>query len=54
MYDGQTVHSDICLLYKGRMVFHLIKHDIDKNKSACILLQNTKLCCGKTAYYKLL
>ena len=51
MYNGRkTVNSDIWLLYKGSIIFHLITHDTDKNKSACIFIQNTKLCCDKTTY----
>ena len=47
---AETVNSDIWLLYKGSIIFHLITHDTDKNKSACIFIQNTKLCCDKTTY----
>ena len=32
MYNGQTVNSDIWLLYEGRMIFHSITHDTDKNQ----------------------
>ena len=32
MYNGQTVNSDIWLLYVGRMIFHSITHDTDKNQ----------------------
>ena len=52
MYNGQTVNSNIWLLYKGRMIFHLMTNDADKNKSECIFVQNTKLCCDKAMYYK--
>ena len=30
---AKTVNSDICSLYKGSIIFHLITHDTDKNKS---------------------
>ena len=48
----KTVNSDIWSLYKGSIIFHLITHDTDKNKSAYIFLRNKKLCCDKTTYYK--
>ena len=49
---AKTVNSDIWLLYKGSIIFHLITHDTDKNKSACIFVRNKKQCCDKTTYYK--
>ena len=49
---AKTVNSDIWLLYKGSIIFHLITHDTDKNKSVCILVRNKKLCCDKSTYYK--
>ena len=49
---AKTVNSDIWSLYKGSIIFHLITHDTDKNKSVCILVRNKKLCCDKTTYYK--
>ena len=30
---AKIVNSDIWLLYKGKIIFHLITHDTDKNKS---------------------
>ena len=48
----KTVYSDIWSLYKGSIIFHLITHEIDKNKSACIFVRNKKLCCDKTTYDK--
>ena len=36
----KTVYSDIWYLYKGGIIFYLITHDTEKNKSACILVQN--------------
>ena len=30
---AKTVNSDIWSLYKGSIIFHLITHDTDKNKS---------------------
>ena len=48
----KTVTSDIWLLYKESIIFHLITHDTDKNKSACIFVRNKKQCCDKTTYYK--
>ena len=36
----KTVYSAIWYLYKGSIIFHLITHDTEKNKSACILVQN--------------
>ena len=33
---AKTVNSDIWSLYKGSIIFHLITHDTDKYKSACI------------------
>ena len=44
---AKTANSDIWSLYKGRIIFHLITHDTDKNKSVCIFVQNKKLCCIK-------
>ena len=35
----KTGNSDIWLLYKGSIVFHLITHDTEKNKSACFLFE---------------
>ena len=35
---AKTVNSDIWSLYKGSITFHLIIHDADKNKSACIFV----------------
>ena len=49
---AKTVNSDIWLLYKGSIIFHLITHDTVKNKSACIFVRNKKQCCDKTTYYK--
>ena len=40
---AKTANSDIWSLYKGSIIFHLITHDTDKNKSACIFAQNKKL-----------
>ena len=48
---AKTVNSDIWSLYKGSIIFHLITHDTDKYKSACIFVRNKKLCCDKTTYY---
>ena len=45
---AKTVNSDIWSLYKGSIIFHLITHDTDKYKSACIFVRNKKLCCDKT------
>ena len=33
---AKTVNVDIWSLYKECIIFHLITHDIEKNKSACI------------------
>ena len=49
---AKTVNSDIWLLYRESIIFHLITHDIEKNKSACIFVQNKRRCCDKTAYCK--
>ena len=49
---AKTVNSDVWSLYKGSIIFHLITHDTDKNKSAYIFIRNKKLCCYKTTYYK--
>ena len=49
---AKTVNSYIWLLFKGSITFHLITHDSDKNKSACISVRNKKQCCDKTTYYK--
>ena len=49
---AKTVNSDVWSLYKGSIIFHLITHDTDKNKSAYIFIRNKKLCCHKTTYYK--
>ena len=49
---AKTVNSDICSLYKGSIIFHLITHDTDKNKSVYIFVRNKELCCNKTTYYK--
>ena len=50
---AKTVNSDIWLLYKGSIIFHLIIHDTDKNKSACIFVRNKKdYVVIKTTYYK--
>ena len=35
---AKTVNSKIWSLYKGSTTFHLIIHDTDKNKSACIFV----------------
>ena len=35
---AKTVNSDIWSLHKGKMIFHLITDDTDKNKSACIFV----------------
>ena len=52
MYNGQkSVNSDIWSLFKGSITFHLVTHDTDKNKSACIFVQNKKQC-DKTTCYK--
>ena len=48
---AKTVNSDIWSLYKGSIIFHLITHDTDKYKSACIFVRNKKLCFDKTTYY---
>ena len=45
---AKTVNSDIWSLDKESIIFHLITHDTDKNKSASNLVQNKKLCCEKT------
>ena len=50
---AKTVDSNIWLLYKGSIIFHLLTHDNDKNKLACIFVRNKKLCCDKTTYKKL-
>ena len=47
----KTVNSDIWSLYKESIIFHLITHDIEKNKSACIFVRN-KRQCYKTTYCK--
>ena len=39
---AKTVNCDIWSLYKGSIIFHLITHDTDKNKSACIFLSKLK------------
>ena len=44
---AKTANSDIWSLYKGSIIFHLITHDTDKNKSTCIFAQNKKLCFVK-------
>ena len=44
---AKTANSEIWSLYKGSIIFHLITHDTDKNKSAWIFAQNKKLCCVK-------
>ena len=49
---AKTVDNDIWWQYKGRIIFHFITHDTDKNKSACIFVRNKKQCCDKTTYYK--
>ena len=47
----KTVTSDIWLLYKESIIFHLITHDTDsQNKSACIFVRKKKRCCDKTTY----
>ena len=46
----KTVNCDTWLLYKGSITFHLITHDTDKSKSACIFVQNKKQHCDKTTY----
>ena len=46
----KTVTSDIWLLYKESIIFHLITHDTDKNKSACIFVRKKKRSCDKTTY----
>ena len=50
---AKTVSSNILLLCKGSIIFHLITHDTDKNKSAHIFVRNKKLCCDKTTYENL-
>ena len=35
---AKTVNIDIWLLYEESIIFHLITHDIEKNKSACIFV----------------
>ena len=40
---AKAVNSDIWLLYKGSIIFYLITHDTDKNKSACIFVRNKKM-----------
>ena len=40
---AKTANSDIWLLYKGSIIFHLITHDTVKNKSACVFVRNRKL-----------
>ena len=47
---AKTLNSDIWSLYKGSITFHLITHDTDKNKSACIFVQNKKKFCDKATY----
>ena len=49
---AKTVNSGIWLLYKGSIIFHLIRHHIDKNKSAYIFVWNKTLCCDKTTDLK--
>ena len=49
---AKTVNSDIWLLYKGSIIFHLITHDTGKNKPGYIFVWNKKLCCVKTTYKK--
>ena len=49
---AKTVSNDILWLYKGNIIFHLITHDTDKTKSACIFVRNETLCCDKMTYYK--
>ena len=49
---AKTVNSDIWSLYKENIIFHLITHDIEKNKSACIFVRNKRQCCDKTTYCK--
>ena len=50
---AKAVYSDIWSLHKkGSIIFHLIRRDTDKNKSACIFVRNKKQCCDKTIYYK--
>ena len=43
----KTANSDIWSLYKGSIISHLITHETEKNKSACIFTPNKKLCCVK-------
>ena len=53
VYNGQkSVNNDIWSLFKGSITFHLVTRDTEKNKSACIFVQNKKQCCDKTTYYK--
>ena len=47
----KTVNRVIWSLFKGSITFLLITHDTDKNKSACIFVQNKKQC-DKTTHYK--
>ena len=49
---AKTDDSDIWSLSKGSIIFDLITHATDKNKSACIFVQNEKLCCDETTYYE--
>ena len=37
---AKTVNWDIWSLYKGSIIFHLITHNTNKNKSACIFVRN--------------
>ena len=39
---AKTVNSEIWLSHKGRIIFPLITHDTDKNKSDCIFVRNKK------------
>ena len=48
LYDNGLRHERV----KRSITFHLITHDTDKNKSACIFVRNKKQCCDKTTYYK--
>ena len=49
---AKTVNSNIWLLFKGSITFHLITHDSDKNKSAWIFVRNKKQYFDKRTYYK--
>ena len=62
---AKTVNSDIWLLYKGSIIFHLITHDTDRfswNKKSLktkmnqrvVFIWNKKLCCDKATYYEYL